>query len=207
MLSRFSHVQLSATLWAAARQAPLSEGFPRQELRSGLPSPPPGDLPHPGMEPRSLPSPALAGGFLTTSATWGALTPTVLLLLGGPLVCRDRGWIGGPVTSASAALRKHVSLRALPRSRRASVEPQSGPNEFLHFEGSGFLAMHVFINRQNGPVGPLGHPGEFWCHSEGFSCWISPLPALQVRAGPRACGLLGGFQCRGLGAREGAAKC
>ena len=36
-----------------ARQAPLSMGFPRQEYRSGLPFPPPGDLPYPGIEPMS----------------------------------------------------------------------------------------------------------------------------------------------------------
>ena len=46
-------------------------GFPRQEYWSGLPSPPPGVLSDPGMEPRS---PALAGGSLITSATWEALT-------------------------------------------------------------------------------------------------------------------------------------
>ena len=53
VLSRFSHVQLCATLWTVARQAPLSMGFPRQEYWSGLPCPPPGDLPHPWMEPIS----------------------------------------------------------------------------------------------------------------------------------------------------------
>ena len=37
---------------------------------SGLPCPPPGDLPDPGIEPESLTSPTLAAGFLTTSATW-----------------------------------------------------------------------------------------------------------------------------------------
>ena len=46
-------------------------GFPRQEYWSGLPFPPPGDLPNPGIEPVSLGSPALAGGVLTTSAPWG----------------------------------------------------------------------------------------------------------------------------------------
>ena len=50
----------------------LSMGFSRQESWSGLPCPPPGDLPHPGIEPTSLSSPALAGGFFTTSATWEA---------------------------------------------------------------------------------------------------------------------------------------
>ena len=46
--------------------------FSRQEYWSGLPCPPPGDLPDPGTEPVSLLSPALAGGFFTTSATWEA---------------------------------------------------------------------------------------------------------------------------------------
>ena len=41
-------------------------GFPRQEYWSGLPFPPPADLPDPEIEPVSLVSPALAGGFLTT---------------------------------------------------------------------------------------------------------------------------------------------
>jgi len=44
-------------------------GFSRQEYWSGLPCPPPGDLPHPGIELTSLMSPALAGRFFTTSAT------------------------------------------------------------------------------------------------------------------------------------------
>ena len=48
-------------------QAPLSMGFSRQEHWRGLPCLPPGDVPHPGIEPRSLSSPALASGFFTTS--------------------------------------------------------------------------------------------------------------------------------------------
>ena len=40
---------------------------------SGLPNPPPGDLPYPGIEPASLTSPALAGRLFTTSTTWEAL--------------------------------------------------------------------------------------------------------------------------------------
>ena len=69
LLSCFSRVQLCATPWTVAHQAPLSMGFSRQEYWSGLPCPPPGDLPIPGMEPVSLMSTALAGGFFTTSAT------------------------------------------------------------------------------------------------------------------------------------------
>ena len=47
-------------------------GFSRQEYWSGLPCPPPGDVPNPGIESMSLMSPALAGGFFTTSASWEA---------------------------------------------------------------------------------------------------------------------------------------
>ena len=50
-----------------AHQAPLSMGCSRQELWSGLPVPPPGDLPNPGIESASLMSPALAGGCLTAA--------------------------------------------------------------------------------------------------------------------------------------------
>ena len=49
-----------------------SMGFSRQEYWSGLPCPPPGDLPEPGIKPRSPMFPALAGGFFTTSTTWEA---------------------------------------------------------------------------------------------------------------------------------------
>ena len=58
-----SRVQLFATPWTVAHQAPLSMGFSRQEYRSGLLFLSPGDLPDPGIEPMS---PALAGGFFTT---------------------------------------------------------------------------------------------------------------------------------------------
>ena len=48
-----SGVRLFATPWTIAYQAPLSMGFLRQEYWSGLPFPSPGDLPNPGIEPRS----------------------------------------------------------------------------------------------------------------------------------------------------------
>ena len=51
---------------------PESMGFSRKEYQSGLPRPPPGDLPKPGIKPMSLMSPELAGGFFTTSPTWEA---------------------------------------------------------------------------------------------------------------------------------------
>ena len=69
VLSHFSHVRLFAALWTVACQDPLSMGFSRQEYWSGLPCAPPEDLPDPGIEPMSLMSPALAGGYFTDSAT------------------------------------------------------------------------------------------------------------------------------------------
>ena len=80
MLSRLSCVQLFVTLWTVACQAPLSMGFSWQDYWSGLPCPPPGDLSYPGIEPESLMSPALAGGFFTTSATWEAQSISLVSL-------------------------------------------------------------------------------------------------------------------------------
>ena len=64
VLSCFSCVQLFVTPWTVAHQAPLSMGFSRQEYWSGLPCPPPGDLPDPGIKPGSFMSPAPGCGFL-----------------------------------------------------------------------------------------------------------------------------------------------
>ena len=58
-----SHVRLFVTPWAVAHQASPSMGFSRQEYWSGLPFPSPGDLPDPGIEPRS---PALQADALTS---------------------------------------------------------------------------------------------------------------------------------------------
>ena len=52
--------------WTVACQAPLSMGFPRQEYRSGLPFPSPGDLPDSRIKPEFS---ALAGGFFTTQSS------------------------------------------------------------------------------------------------------------------------------------------
>ena len=61
-----SHVQLFVTPWTVACQVPLSMEFSSQEYWSGLSFPAPGDLPHTGIEPMSLVSPALADRFFTT---------------------------------------------------------------------------------------------------------------------------------------------
>ena len=65
MPSRFSRFRLFMMLWTVARRAPLSMRFSRQECWNGLPFPTPGDLPDPGIEPKSLVSSASVGGFFT----------------------------------------------------------------------------------------------------------------------------------------------
>ena len=65
-----SRVQIFATPWIVAHQAPLSMGFPRQKHWSRLPRPPPEDLFDPGVKPASLASLVLASRFFTASAIW-----------------------------------------------------------------------------------------------------------------------------------------
>ena len=66
-----SRARLFAPPWTVAHRLLCPWGFSRQEYWSGLPHPPSGDLPDPGIKPTSLTSPALAGGFFTTSTTRG----------------------------------------------------------------------------------------------------------------------------------------
>ena len=65
MFNCFSCVRLFVTLWTVARQVPLTMEFTRQEYWSGLPCPPPGDLPDPGIKYMSPESPALQVDSLT----------------------------------------------------------------------------------------------------------------------------------------------
>ena len=66
-IQSLSCIRLFATPWTIAHQALLSMEFSQQEYWSGLPFPIPGDLPNPGIEPRSPVSPALVGIFLNTA--------------------------------------------------------------------------------------------------------------------------------------------
>ena len=85
MLSCFSRVQFFASLLTVSSQVPRSMEFSSQEYWSGLPCPPPGDLPDPEIEPAS---PVLAGRFFTTSTTWEAhwaLYPNLFAMLSNTL--------------------------------------------------------------------------------------------------------------------------
>ena len=83
-LSQCSDAQSCLTLcntWTVACQAPLFMGLFMQEYWSGVPFLPLGDLPEPAIKPVSLVSPALAGGFFTTSANCEALILFISLFL------------------------------------------------------------------------------------------------------------------------------
>ena len=102
-VSECSVMSNSVTPWTIAHQAPLSLGFSRQEWWSGLPSPPPGDLPDQGIE---TTSPELAGGFFTT------VTPVA----GSDHNSKDiLMWPHGPLNFT------HASDRGLPLSFKGSV--------------------------------------------------------------------------------------
>ena len=92
VLSRFSRVRLFATLWTVARQPPLSMAFSRQAYWSGYACPSPGDLPHPGIEPASLTSPAFTGGFF-----WYMRSLLFTIVYGTPLQysCLENPMDGG----------------------------------------------------------------------------------------------------------------
>ena len=125
VLSHFRRVRLSATPWTAALQAPLSTGFSTQESRSGLPCPPPGDPPYPGIKPVTLTSPALAGGFFTSSATWEAhrsQRPSTLLSLHF-LICKTVEVLG----------------RRLHTKKQRHYFANKGPSS----QGYGFSSGHV----------------------------------------------------------------
>ena len=95
-LSHFSHVQLFTTLCAVAHQAPLSMRFSRQEYWSGLPSPPPGDLPDPGIKSVSPASSALKVLFTiwatrVSSNAWVQKWPWIYKHLEGKVSFKGQG--------------------------------------------------------------------------------------------------------------------
>ena len=126
ILSHLSHVQLLATLWTVALQAPLSMGFSRQEYWRELPCPTPGDLLNPEIEPASLTFPALAIRFFTTTATLE--TPNIHTLLLLLLLSRF----------------SRVRLCATPQTAAYQVPPSLGFSRQEHWSGLPFPSpMHA----------------------------------------------------------------
>ena len=127
MLNHFSRVWLSVTPWAVAHQAPLSMGILQARIQGWVAMPSSRGSSNPGLPPVSM-SPELAGGFFTTSATWGASIQVTLryfsfsdlshlgcLLLAGPRTLALLLWLTLP-----HSLKLH-----------SSVSPQIGTLSFL----------------------------------------------------------------------------
>ena len=114
--SHFSSIGLFATLWIAAYQALLSMGFSRQEYWSGLPFPSPGDLPNPGIKPRS---PTLQADTLTSVPPGKQMKVAQLCLtLCDPMDCIVHGilqarileWIAFPFSRRSSQPRDQTQV-------------------------------------------------------------------------------------------------
>ena len=102
LLSRFSPVRLFATPWIVACEAPLSMGFSRHRYWSGLPFPPPRDLPDPGIHAVPLVSPVLAGRLFTSSVTCMYRPPAAGLVLLLVLGCDGQRLLPGLGSSKQA---------------------------------------------------------------------------------------------------------
>ena len=141
-----SCIELFATLWTVARQAPLSMAFSRQEYWSGLPCSPPGDLPDPGIEPTSLTSPALAGGFFITSATWEARGDSSGITVSSSLVC-----------SFNKNLRNACFVLSIvtPHSTEGKLRPRSAAQEVPWPHGVGGSPGCCQSPLVRGATGPL----------------------------------------------------
>ena len=123
MLSHFNHVRLCVTPWTVAHQSLLSMGFSRQQYWNGLPCPPPGDLPDPRIEPASLKSLALAGGFFITSTTCESLK--TLSLFSGKTEQQVTQQLGPPSGSVLKNLPANAGDKGLVRkiSQRRKWQP------------------------------------------------------------------------------------
>ena len=107
VLSRFSGIWLFVTLWAVVGQIFLSMGSTRQKYWSGLPFPPLGDLPDPGIEPATLRSPSLAGKFFT-----GKLVPSGKPLKDYVLVAQSCPTLRDPLDCSLPGSSVHGILQA-----------------------------------------------------------------------------------------------
>ena len=144
MLNCFSHIQLFATPWTAAHQTPLSMGLSRQEYWSGLPCPPPGDLPDSGIKPMCLASPALAGGFFTTSTTQEALYCSSVQFSSVAQSCTT---LCNPMDCSPSGSSVHgiVQARILEWVAISSSRESSQPMNQTHTSYVSFIGRQVFF--------------------------------------------------------------
>ena len=150
-LSCLSYVQLFATPWTVAHQAPLSMGFSRQEYWSGLPFPSPEDIPDPGIKPVSLISPVSAEGSFTTSTTWKLLSGPEKWSL--PTKAKHRHWIYCNGQGKSDMKRKTKQRRSLCRNKNRFKNQymcisQGSPekwNQWICIQRERFIIQDLFL--------------------------------------------------------------
>ena len=114
VLSCFSRVQLSVTPWTVAQQAPLSMGLSRQEYWSGLPFPPAGNLPNPGIKPAFI-SHALARGFFTSEPPYLCCIPSLSRVFATPWTVAHEAPLSTGILQA-----RILKWAAMPSSRGSS---------------------------------------------------------------------------------------
>ena len=125
---------LTLTLWAVACQAALSMGFPRQEYRSGLPFPSPGHLPHQGIEPESLVSPALAVDSLPLSHLGSSKYIRICTYTHTYTYIWEREWKGSPLWEkiSDNVLVYGIQCIYIYREREKYMSPAHSSQQFPH---------------------------------------------------------------------------
>ena len=155
-MKSLSCVQLFATPWTAANQAPPSMGFSRQEYWSGLPFPSPGDLPNPGIEPRS---PTLQADALTSEPPGKPNLLTVSLFI---VSLRDILCLMGSLYFWELILFSHfLKLLAIPFLQPDRTGLEIGPQQW----SCGWKSLNLLGT-------PLHFPFEFLP--------LSPTPSIPV---------------------------
>ena len=157
------------TPWTVSCQAPRSIGFPRQEYWSGLPLPPPGDLPDPGIKPVFLVSPALVGRFLTTE-----LPVLFMKDVNKEIPVHIVGLPKGPLLPSCFWVSRNNRLDRFPKGQ----PPLQAPAK------SRMISVHCHPHKDPPPEGPLEKPSQMFTLEEYLNCGDN---VSSVGAGTQSC--------------------
>ena len=141
-----SYILLFATLWTMACQAPLSVGFSRQEYWSGLPCPPPGDLPDPRIELKSPTSPELVQFSSVTHSCLTLCDPMIRSMPGLPVHHQLPEFTQTHVHLVSFAVQPSCPLSSIPFSSCLQSFPVSGSFPVSQLFPSGGQSIGVSVS-------------------------------------------------------------
>ena len=166
--SCFGPVRLFAALWTVVCQAPLSMRFSRQGYWSGLPCPPPGHLPKPGIKAPSPTSPALVGRFFSSSTTWGVSDQPQTSTSGSASKAQTLRFCSWNLTRNDSFSQQHWGERAAP-----SITELLGICSDARHESSGPTSLFTeqqppVYSTRDWPL-PPGTLSALGWHS--FNCW------------------------------------